>query len=398
VAPLASNTATLDLSTLSAGPHNITATYSGDQIHLAAQSSVLSLSITPLALAVTVAPATVLYGQAIPALTGTLTGALPRDASNLTASFTTTATARSPVGAYPITAVLGGSEAGNYTVGPIPKLTITQAPTLTTLSASSGTVAPGQPIVLTAHVGSTTSGNPTGTVTLLDGTISQFTAPVTATGDVTLAVSLLAFGTHALSAQYSGDVNFSPSASTGYAVTVSSPTSAAVDFTLSPAGATTASIVAGSSTAFSFGVQLQNAASFSSPIALSVSGLPNGATASFNPTFIPPGSASNAFTLTITLPKSNLRQSSFNATHATLALLLLPLLTLRSRKMRLLLLSTATFVATSSLTGCGDRIYTAAQSSSGAQSFTITVTGTATSPAGTVLQHTADVTLVVQQN
>jgi hypothetical protein len=45
-------------------------------------------------------------------------------------------------------------------------------------------------------------------------------------------------------------------------------------------------------------------------------------------------------------------------------------------------------------TGCGDRINTAPESVS-AKIYTLTVTGTATSPAGTALQHSAVVTLEV---
>jgi hypothetical protein len=50
------------------------------------------------------------------------------------------------------------------------------------------------------------------------------------------------------------------------------------------------------------------------------------------------------------------------------------------------------------LSGCGDRIYSGSQSSSGAKPYTITVTGTATTQSGTVLQHTASVVLILQQN
>jgi len=50
------------------------------------------------------------------------------------------------------------------------------------------------------------------------------------------------------------------------------------------------------------------------------------------------------------------------------------------------------------LSGCGDRIYSGTQSTSDAKSYTIMVTGTATAPSGTVLQHTANVTLILLQN
>jgi len=43
-------------------------------------------------------------------------------------------------------------------------------------------------------------------------------------------------------------------------------------------------------------------------------------------------------------------------------------------------------------TGCGDRVNIAPEDVS-AKSYTLTVTGTATSPAGTALQHSVSVTL-----
>jgi len=394
---ISSNTANLDLSMLPAGPHTLTATYTGDQTHAGAQSSSISLTIAPLQLTASVNPTTLLYGQPIPALRGSLEGVLPRDTTNISAAFTTTASTLSPAGSYPITATLTGSAAWNYTVAPIPSFIITPAPTQTTLTAPPTTADPNQIVTITAHVASTTTGNPTGAVTLLDGNTPQLTAPVTSSGDATLTLSSLTSGTHSLSAAYNGDVNFTPSASTAYPLTITGSTSPA-DFTLTPSGAASQSIVAGNSAKFSFAVQIQNAASLSSPITFAASGLPNAATASFNPTYIPPGSTSSTFTVTIDVPKSNLRRSSLPTKPTTLAILLLPLLGFGYRKARTYVLLAVLTLATMSVSGCGDRIYTGAQAISGTTSYSITVTGTATIPSGSVLQHTANVTLVLQKN
>jgi hypothetical protein len=51
----------------------------------------------------------------------------------------------------------------------------------------------------------------------------------------------------------------------------------------------------------------------------------------------------------------------------------------------------ATFAA-----GCGDRVNTAAQISTNLRTYPLQVTGTATSPTGTILQHTATVTLQIE--
>jgi hypothetical protein len=54
------------------------------------------------------------YGAPNPTFTSTITGALNGD--TFTISYTTTATATSPVGAYPITPTVSGPAAGNYTI------------------------------------------------------------------------------------------------------------------------------------------------------------------------------------------------------------------------------------------------------------------------------------------
>jgi hypothetical protein len=68
----------------------------------------------------TVASASKAYGAALPTFSGTFAGALAADLPNLSANFSTTATATSAVGSYPITATaLSGTAAGNYTLGAV---------------------------------------------------------------------------------------------------------------------------------------------------------------------------------------------------------------------------------------------------------------------------------------
>ncbi len=93
-----------------------------------------SLAVTPLAITATANSVTAAYGQAIPAITGSLTGVLAADTANVTPVFSTTATSASPVGSYPITVALTGSAAGNYTV------TLTGSPTVS-IKASAVAVA-----------------------------------------------------------------------------------------------------------------------------------------------------------------------------------------------------------------------------------------------------------------
>ncbi|HXA83822.1 MAG TPA: MBG domain-containing protein, partial [Candidatus Dormibacteraeota bacterium] len=88
-----------------------------------------NLTITPAALSVAAADASRVYGDPNPAFTGTITGI--KNGDNITASYSTTATAASPVGTYPITPALVDptGKLGNYTVTSTNgTLTVTPAP------------------------------------------------------------------------------------------------------------------------------------------------------------------------------------------------------------------------------------------------------------------------------
>ncbi len=87
-----------------------------------------TLAVSPAPLTVTVADATRPFGAPNPAFTGTIAGI--KNADNITATYSTTATATSPLGTYPITATLVDptSKLGNYSVTNNPgTLTITSA-------------------------------------------------------------------------------------------------------------------------------------------------------------------------------------------------------------------------------------------------------------------------------
>ena len=400
-ATLADNIATLSISTLPVGLHTLTATYAGDQAHLSAQSPSVALTITPQQLTATISPITILYGQPIPGISGNLAGILPQDASSVFAAFTTSATSLSPAGAYPITAILTGPAVGNYAVASTSAtLTIAPAPTVITVSNLIATATAGSSVLISTHVASTTAGTPTGSITLLDGSATLFTAPPSATGDAVFTIDSITPGSHSFTARYSGSGNFLPSTSAPQLIAVGTGPGTNPDFTLASTGAATQTIVSGASASFTFAVQLQG--SMSSPITLAASGLPNLATASFNPPTLPPGSTANAFTLTIATPNTTAANHRGNRRPAAWAFLLLPFfcfsLRPRNRYNPTRLLALALFSLTLSLaTGCGDRINTADALTLSAKPYTITVTGTATTLTGGILQHTATVTLLLEQ-
>ncbi len=103
-----------------------------------------TLTVTPAALTVTTNNATRVYGDANPAFTGTITGL--KNSDNITVAYSTTATAASAVGTYPITPSLVDptSKLGNYTVNSSNgTLTVTTA--ALSVSAANATRAFGDP-------------------------------------------------------------------------------------------------------------------------------------------------------------------------------------------------------------------------------------------------------------
>lgn len=223
-----------------AGAQSITATYSGDaNFNTSTSITGYTLTVSPVGLTVTTSATTQPYGTPIPVLGGTLTGVLAQDAGNVQVQLSTTATAISPVGTYPIVALLSGSAAGNYTVntlqtsgGTTPALTITQAGSSTSLSASMAQIGAGQSMTLTANVVSTVANavagtTPQGSVTFYSGTTALDTANLNASGAATYTTNTLPVGSLSLTAVYSGNTNYRTSTSTVTPVSIVAP-----DFTL----------------------------------------------------------------------------------------------------------------------------------------------------------------------
>jgi uncharacterized cupredoxin-like copper-binding protein len=124
---------------LNAGMYTLTATFTPTNttdFTTATQTS--ALTVTKAALTVTPANETKLYGAALPTLTGTITGLVNGD--NITATYTTTATAASPVGTYPITATLNDptDRLPNYSVT-LNQGTLTVMPYALTVTANNAT-------------------------------------------------------------------------------------------------------------------------------------------------------------------------------------------------------------------------------------------------------------------
>lgn len=182
--------------------------------YVLSQPTGLSANITPATLTYVATPTTVPYGTTPSGLTGTVAGFVNGEsqatATTGTLSFTTTATASSPAGNYPVSGVGLSANHGNYLftqgAGNATALTITPASSATTLAAPT-TAVYGQSVTLTASVslpGSTAA--PIGTLaftengTPLPGGCAS--AVAVASGIASCTTSALSVSTHAVLATF----------------------------------------------------------------------------------------------------------------------------------------------------------------------------------------------------
>jgi len=397
---LSSNIASFSTSTLSAGKHAIEAIYAGDANNAPAASGVFDVTVTPLAITATANSASIAYGVAIPTLTGTLSGILAQDSGNVTLGLSSTATATSATGVYPISASLTGTAVGNYTVTltAAANVTITQASSTTQLQTSSATPYQAVPVTLTATVSDSSTGStgsPTGTVSFYNGATLLGTSPVTA-GVATLMTAALPLGASSVTAVYSGDTNFAASTSSGVSETVNGS-----DFTfvLVPSSGSPAvqTVAQGGTATYNFTVS-PSLASFPQAVTFTVSGLPPGATYTLTPSSIPAGGGATPMTLVVntTNPLAQLSRRGNPWMGLTVPLLLLPFAGFKRtrdvverprRRPRLLLLVLLLTGVLGTLTGCGAGGFFGTSP----QSYNIVVTATSGS-----VSHTQSVTLTVQ--
>ena len=269
----------------------------------------------------------------------------------------------------------------------------TKSGTTTTLTTNVPTALTGQAITFTAKVQAGGIGSPSGSVAFYSGGVLIGSSAVSG-GSATISTAALLTGTDAISAVYSGDTNFTTSSSATLSQLVE-------DFQLAVSGVSVLSIVPGTSAIFS-GVLQSLEGPFSFPIALSLTGLPPGATATFTPPSVNLGSGPATATLTVqTAATASVHYPAlFGGGTMSLALLLLPFtfsrkLRRRAGKMKFLLslAMLVTLGGLATLTGCGSGSGLLGQQP---QTYTINLIGTATGTNGATLQHTTSVTLTVQ--
>jgi hypothetical protein len=257
---------------------------------------------------------------------------------------------------------------------------------LVTLTSSASPSMLGQTITLTAAVPS----GATGTVAFQDnGVAINGCGAVAITGAAAgCTTSALVLGAHSITAVYSGDVSNAPATSATLVLTVS-------DFAIAAAQSKQQT---SSGASVSYPINLTSVGgTFTNAVTLAVTGLPAGATASFSPATVTPGTGGMTSILTITVPKQVAGGWINKAMRApfALAMLFFPLqfLMTGARKRRLLLLGMLVLGLTAGLVSCGgsSNKSTSPQQQPSPQSYVLTVTGTSGA-----LSHSTTVTMTVQ--
>jgi hypothetical protein len=368
----------------------------------------LSGTATPAMATVTVQPATIVYGSTSTTLTASISyagtiapsGAVTFSVDSGTAvrasctgsssSLTCAASyATGSLGAGTHTITVSMMADTNYSAASgTAALTVTQAASVTTLSVSAVTVNPSQSVTLTATVASTTTGTPTGSVTFYDNGTSLQQVSLN-DGSASLTTLLGAGSTHTITVTYSGDTDFLG----GNASATGTVTVTALDFTFSATPATSSeTVVPGGAAAYTFKIAPPYG-SYGGPVTFTITGLPAGATASFSPAGIAANAGPQSTTLTVQTAQPlarKERESPFPKDLPLMALLLLPLMSIRKLRRRwnsrllMLALLVAGLGGLMLISGCGAVRQQPAN-------YTLTVTATSGQE-----QHSQTVSLIVQ--
>jgi hypothetical protein len=226
-ATLAGNSAQVAVSSLTVGTHSITAMYAGNANLLPSTSVALSQTVNGEA-TTTVATSSTnpsSFGQSItlsatiqPALGGNATGTVTflDGTSTLGTSSVLSNTAQLSVsslavGAHSITAKYSGDANYLSSTSSAFTQTVNQGAATTSVSSNLNPAVFGQSVTFRVSV-QATSGTPTGTVTLMDGSTSLGTTSLGG-GTAQFTIGGLSLGSHSITATYGGDVNFAGSAS-----------------------------------------------------------------------------------------------------------------------------------------------------------------------------------------
>jgi hypothetical protein len=246
---LSAGEATFSTTTLAVGSHTITALYSGAPRYTASQASDAAAPQVvikdPSHTVLTSFPDPAVFGQvvsftvivrSVPLGSGTPTGTVTfLDGTKTLGSMTLDSTARATFstaslsrGNHAINVNYSGD--GNFLASTYTNFgeAVQKDAATPTVTARTNPAVVGTTVTFTAmlQANSPGAGTPTGTVTFLDFTTTLGTGTLNAAGQATFTTSALALGTHAITANYSGDNNFLASASPTLAETIKSSAAA----------------------------------------------------------------------------------------------------------------------------------------------------------------------------
>jgi hypothetical protein len=220
-----------------------------------------------------------------------------------TASFTTSTLA---LGTHNITASYAGA-LDFYPAADSPpfKQQIVPPPTVSAVTSSLNPSAVGDNVTFTAVVVAAlgSSAKVSGTVTFRDGNIAFATQPIVQKGSQSVAqatISTLGFGSHSITATYSGDGSNAASVSPVYIQQVNHP------LTLAPPGyritVTPSPVAVGVGQTVDLTVTVSAISGFSQPVTLSCGDLPTESACTFGETIIPAGGGSTTLSFSTMAP------------------------------------------------------------------------------------------------
>jgi hypothetical protein len=276
-----------------AGAHTLSVTFTpADPSTYEGASLTTTVDVTPAPLTIRTLDASKVFGAPLPVFAAAGTGFVNGDTLASLAGalqFATAATATSAVGVYPVAP--SGLSSANYTITFAPgTLTIGQAATTTSVTASSSPSGLNEPVTFIARVlaAAPGAGVPTGTVAFSNGA-TLLGRGALVNGEARLTTGGFSAGTVTISAQYEGDASFvvssgtlsqvisSSSQSTSTALTASpNPASVGQTITLSATVSRSAGAVTGTVRFFDGGTLLGEAAIASGVARLTTSTLPAG--------------------------------------------------------------------------------------------------------------------------